>query len=502
MTVDKKITLVPVILCGGSGTRLWPLSRQDYPKQFLKLTGEHSLFQQTLLRLISLKNHINIDLKSPIIVANEAHRFLVLDQLHNISHCADIILEPSAKNTAPSLTLAALHAEEKYENAVLVVLPADHTIGSEEEFSEVLMRAATAVISQNISIATLGVTPTYPETGYGYIQCRTDGLSVDFKPVINFFEKPDMVLAQQYFEQKCFYWNSGIFIMTSNTWLQSIKTFASEISTTVQSAWDGKTLDNPFIRPNSDAFESVPSDSIDYAVIEHCMDGGYKLGMFELTTAWSDLGTWQSVRDYYKSNKNHNTDQLHQSPQADVDNNVTVGDVILKSVQNCYVNGDKRLVCLIGTEDLIVIDTDDAILIAHQSQSQAVKMVVDELSQSNRKEISKHRKVYRPWGWYDSIDEADRFKVKRICVNPKASLSLQKHHHRTEHWVVVKGTAEVTCGDKTILLSENQSTYIPLGVVHRLSNPGSIPLEIIEIQSGSYLEEDDIVRLEDDYGRE
>lgn len=487
----KKITIVPVILCGGSGTRLWPLSRQEYPKQFLKLMGEYSLFQQTLLRLKPLQSHADIDVKPAIVVANEGHRFLVLDQLHKINYAADIILEPLAKNTAPSLTLAALHAQEKYEDVVLIVLPADHTISDEIDFCDVLIKASTAVNYQKISIATLGVIPSYPETGYGYIRCRSDKhkQAIECKVVIHFFEKPDALLAQQYFEQEDTYWNSGIFIIESNTWLAAITDFASEIAQTVKQSWADKTLDVPFIRPNAIEFEQVPSNSIDYAVIEHCIVGGYKLGMFELNTEWSDLGTWQSVSDY------------QGSQQSSIDDNVFIGDVIHHESQRCYVNASKRLISMIGVEDLIVVDTDDALLIAHKSHNQDVKNVVNQLEKSNRAEVSHHRKVYRPWGWYDSIDECERFKVKRICVNPKASLSLQKHHHRTEHWVVVKGTAEVTCGDKMMLLGENQSTYIPLGVVHRLTNPGNIPLEIIEIQSGSYLEEDDIVRLDDDYGR-
>lgn len=496
----KPITIVPVILCGGSGTRLWPLSRQDYPKQFLKLMGEYSLFQQTLLRLAPLYKQADIDLKPAIVVANEAHRFLVLDQLHKINYNADIILEPSAKNTAPSLTLAALQAQEKYANALLIVLPADHSISDKKTFCEILIKASKAVTQHQLSMATLGVQPTYAETGYGYIQCTTAPSNIDFRPVINFFEKPDALLAQYYFEQAEFYWNSGIFIIESNTWLQAINTFANEIAQTVAQSWDSKTLDNPFIRPNATEFEHVPSDSIDYAVIEPCTADGYPLGMFELTTAWSDLGTWQSVSDYQGSQQASTDNNLLGNTIAD--GNVFIGDVVHYASERCYVNGSDRLVTLLGVEDLMVVDTDDAILIAHKSHSQAVKNIVKQLEDANRTEVSRHRKVYRPWGWYDSIDEAERFKVKRICVNPKASLSLQKHHHRTEHWVVVKGTAEVTCGDKTMLLSENQSTYIPLGVVHRLSNPGSIPLEIIEIQSGSYLEEDDIVRLEDNYGRE
>lgn len=489
---EKKATtvIVPVILCGGSGTRLWPLSRNNYPKQFLKLTNEHSLFQQTLLRLKFL-NKISMSVQAPIIVTNEAHRFLVLDQLHQIDHYATIILEPVAKNTAPSLTLAALKANELYDNPLLIVLPADHAISDDQDFCKTLATAVSAVNADDIEIATLGVTPTYAETGYGYIECQTDSLESSYHKIIRFVEKPDLELAQQYIAQSNFYWNSGVFIVRSQFWLTAIEEFDNDIYAGVASAWDYKKLDTPFIRPNAGLFAAVSNNSIDYAVIEPCTNtqSRYQLGMFELTTAWSDLGTWQAVSDYQKMDN------------GDTDNNVWLGDVIGINTSNCYVHAEQRLVSLLGVDDLIVVDTDDALLIARKSHSQDVKKIVNQLNEDKRVEANTHRKVYRPWGWYQSIDECERFKVKRICVQPKASLSLQKHHHRAEHWVVVKGTAEVLCDDQTMLLSENQSTYIPLGAVHRLSNPGSIPLEMIEVQSGSYLEEDDIIRLEDNYGR-
>ena len=489
---EKKATtvIVPVILCGGSGTRLWPLSRNNYPKQFLKLTNEHSLFQQTLLRLKFL-NKISMIVQAPIIVTNEAHRFLVLDQLHQIDHYATIILEPVAKNTAPSLTLAALKANELYDNPLLIVLPADHAISDDQDFCKTLATAVSAVNADDIEIATLGVTPTYAETGYGYIECQTDSLESSYHKIIRFVEKPDLELAQQYIAQSNFYWNSGVFIVRSQFWLTAIEEFDNDIYAGVASAWDYKKLDTPFIRPNAGLFAAVSNNSIDYAVIEPCTNtqSRYQLGMFELTTAWSDLGTWQAVSDYQKMDN------------GDTDNNVWLGDVIGINTSNCYVHAEQRLVSLLGVDDLIVVDTDDALLIARKSHSQDVKKIVNQLNEDKRVEANTHRKVYRPWGWYQSIDECERFKVKRICVQPKASLSLQKHHHRAEHWVVVKGTAEVLCDDQTMLLSENQSTYIPLGAVHRLSNPGSIPLEMIEVQSGSYLEEDDIIRLEDNYGR-
>ena len=490
MNKEDKTVIVPVILCGGSGTRLWPLSRKDYPKQFLQLMGEYSLFQQTLLRLTSLNNYAHIDLKPAIIVANEAHRFLVLDQLHKIDQSADIILEPIGKNTAPSLTLAALHVKALYANAVMIVLPADHAINDDEDFCKTLSNAVEAVANSHIAIVTLGVKPTYAETGYGYIECQTDSTKSGYHQVLRFVEKPDLQRAQQYIEQSNFYWNSGVFITKSQFWLTAMEKFDSDIFEGVASAWHNKKLDTPFIRPNADLFVAIPSNSIDYAVVEPCTlstESSYKLGMFELTTGWSDLGTWQAVNDYQKV--------------GNIDDNVWIGDVIGIDTSNCYVHTEQRLVTLLGIKDLIVVDTDDALLVAHKSHSQDVKKIVNRLNDDKRVEANTHRRVYRPWGWYQSIDEAERFKVKRICVNPKASLSLQKHHHRTEHWVVVKGTAQVLCDDQTMLLGENQSTYIPLGAVHRLSNPGNIPLEMIEVQSGSYLEEDDIIRLEDNYGR-
>lgn len=492
MSYNKnKTVIVPIILCGGSGTRLWPLSRESYPKQFLKLTGEHSLFQQTILRLGFL-NQNNLRLEKPIIVTNEAHRFLVLDQLHQIDHTGQIILEPTGKNTAPSLTLAALHVSALYENVVMVVLPADHAINDDTDFCMTLADGITAVADNDIAIATLGVKPTYPETGYGYIKCKNNNTQFSYRKVAKFVEKPNLSVAQDYIVQSNFYWNSGIFIIKDQFWLTAIEKFDNSIFKGVTAAWDNKKLDTPFIRPNADLFKAVPSNSIDYAVIEPCttdVENDYELGMFELSTGWSDLGTWQAVSDYQKIDN------------ADTDDNVWLGDVLGIDTTNCYVHAEQRLVSLLGLKDLIIVDTDDALLIAHKSHSQEVKEIVNRLKEDKRVEINTHQKVYRPWGWYQSIDECERFKVKRICVQPKASLSLQKHYHRAEHWVVVKGTAQVLCDDKTMLLSENQSTYIPLGAVHRLSNPGNIPLEMIEVQSGSYLEEDDIVRLDDDYGR-
>lgn len=485
-----KVVIVPIILCGGSGTRLWPLSRDSYPKQFLKLTGESSLFQQTILRLDFLSKS-DLAVGKPVVVTNEAHRFLVLDQLHQIERTAEIILEPVGKNTAPSLTLASLYVEALYDrdDIIMITLPADHAIHCDKTYCQTLIAAVDSIASNKASITTLGLKPTYAETGYGYIECQSSDLTSGYHSVLRFIEKPNIHRAREYVKEQNFYWNSGIFVVKSQLWLTMIEEFDKDIYANVCAAWNNKKVDIPFIRPKAEQFEALPSNSIDYAVIEPCIHHGYELGMFELATGWSDLGTWQAVSDYQKLS------------HADIDDNVWQGDVLGIDATNCYVHAEQRLVSLLGVEDLIVVDTDDALLVAHKSYSQKVKDVVLQLNKNKRKEANTHQRVHRPWGWYHSIDESERFKVKRICVKPKASLSLQKHHHRAEHWVVVKGTAQVLCDDKTMLLTENQSTYIPLGAVHRLSNPGNIPLEMIEVQSGSYLEEDDIIRVEDSYGR-
>lgn len=484
------LPIVPVILCGGSGTRLWPLSRESYPKQFLPLVGEQTLFQQTLLRLDGLEQSLATKVSDSLIVTNEAHRFLVLDQLHEIQKNAEIILEPCGKNTAPSLTLAALQVVEKHENAILVVLPADQVITDNTAFNQVLQQAIKIVQQTSNTIATLGIKPTKPETGYGYIQCDsqllTNETAGDSHRVMQFIEKPDLTTAEHYLAAGNYYWNAGIFVIKASTWLVALQQFAPAILNSTQQAWSHKQFDKPFIRPCQQAFDSIPSESIDYAVIEHCPTDDIHLQMIKLEAGWSDLGSWQAVSE---------------QNSVDTMGNYKAGDVLMQHSQNCFVQADGRLVALVGVSDLIIVETADAVLIADKQQTQAVKNIVNQLHDAQRAELTTHRKVYRPWGWYDSIDEAERFKVKRICVKPKASLSLQKHHHRAEHWVVVKGTAEVTCGDKIMLLTENQSTYIPLGETHRLANPGNIPLEIIEIQSGGYLGEDDIVRLDDVYGR-
>lgn len=465
--------IIPVILAGGLGTRLWPLSRESYPKQFLNLVDEQfSLFQQTLLRVQSIKN-----IGLPIVVGNEQHRFVILDQLHAIKQNASIVLEPSTKNTAPSLTLASLCALEEYSDAILLVLPADHLIMDNQAFVKALNIAICQTQQNPNIIAILGIVPTKAEIGYGYIHYVNN--DNDFYQVRQFAEKPNLQTAEEYLQQGDYLWNSGVFVLKASTWLNAIDNYASKMGEQCRQAWDSKSYDMPFIRPDKTIFEQIVGNSIDYAVMEHCPDDKIGVQVVLLNAGWNDLGSWQAMSEQYQSsNSNH----------------------IMIDSFDCQIWGDK-LVALVGVKDLMVVDTPDALLVVDKSSSQQVKEVVEQLKANNATEHLIHRKVHRPWGWYDSIEQAQRFKVKRICVKPKASLSLQKHYHRAEHWIVVKGTAEVQCGEKTMILTENQSTYIPLGEIHRLSNLGQIPLEIIEIQTGSYLEEDDIVRFADDYGR-
>lgn len=472
----------PVILCGGSGARLWPLSRSGFPKQFLCLTGKESLFQEATKRLICLSGE-GVNICSPFIVTNEEHRFLVLEQLREIGvEPGAALLEPVARNTAPALTLAALAAIENGDDPVLVVTPADQTVADAGAFNGAMHDAICDAAEGAIVI--LGVTPDRPETGYGYIQTAvgpTPTLVVE-----RFVEKPDEATARHYLAEGGYYWNAGMFVLRASIWLEAIERFSPEIAATVRAAWAQRSSDAVFIRPSAAEFAAIPSNSVDYAVMERCPGSGFPIRMAPLDAGWSDLGAWDTVWGV-----------LPKDPHG----NAHVGDVLNTDCSNTLVHATSRLVALVGVQNLVVVETPDAVLVSDRSRSQDVKRIVNALQQQKREEHTLHRKVHRPWGWYDSIDDGHRFKVKRIQVNPNASLSLQKHHHRAEHWVVVKGTAEITCGDNTILLSENQSTYIPLGEVHRLANPGTIPLEIIEVQSGSYLGEDDIVRFEDNYGR-
>lgn len=501
------IPVIPVILCGGSGTRLWPLSRSGFPKQFLVLSGDDSaksLFQQAVERLNTLatgNTQTSIAIGKTLIVTNEEHRFLVTDQLRELPQVkATLLLEPIGRNTAPALTLAALYASEQgaesnatASDPILVITPADQTIQNGAAFTKALQDCVNVVAADKSkkTIAILGITPTAPETGYGYIRKGgVQGTHSEFT-VEQFAEKPDAKTAQSYLDNGHYFWNSGMFVLHASTWLAALKEFRLDIFGATETAWVARSIDQSgdaeFIRPDKEVFQSIPSESIDYAVIEKCPNSSkFFIKMVELNAGWNDLGAWDAV---------------WQVGKKDSQGNVTSGDTLLANTNNSLVHASSRLVGTVGISNLVIIETADAVLVADRSNSQDVKSIVNQLEQQQREEKNLHRKVARPWGWYDSVDEGERFKVKRIQVKPGASLSLQMHHHRAEHWIVVKGTAEITNGEKVIMLTENQSTYIPQGQTHRLANPGKTALEIIEVQSGGYLGEDDIVRFEDNYGR-
>ena len=478
--------VLPVIMAGGSGTRLWPLSRAGYPKQFLVLSGQQSLFQQAVARLQDLADE-TLAVQRPLVVGNEEHRFLVLDQLDAIkAPPAAVILEPAGRNTAPAVTLAALQAREAEgadADAALVVTPADQTVTRPQAFTAAMRRAVAVAASGGIAI--LGVVPDRPETGYGYIrsQAAADGGEAI---VERFVEKPDLETAERYLADGHYAWNAGMFVMRASTWMAALERFRPDIAAACEKAWAARSTDAAFVRPGKAEFEAVPAESVDYAVMERCPGSGIDIRMVALDAGWNDLGAWEAV---------------WQVAERDGEGNATSGDAIVTDSRNTLVHATSRLVAAVGLKDVVVVETPDAVLVADRARSQDVKKIVGQLGREQRGEHALHRKVHRPWGWYDSIDHGPRHQVKRILVKPGASLSLQMHHHRAEHWIVVCGTAEVTVGEKVMLLTENQSTYIPLGQVHRLANPGKVPLEIIEVQSGSYLGEDDIVRYEDTYGR-
>ena len=483
----------PVVLSGGSGTRLWPLSREKYPKQLLPLIGDDSLLQATVRRTEGIAG---ADLAPPMVVCNEEYRFVIAEQLRLMGKPGSIVLEPVGRNTAPALTLAALAATRDRADPVLLVMPADHVIVDTAEFRAVVGQGA-ALADQGL-VVTFGITPDAPETGYGYIQAGESLAATDGKArlIARFVEKPDLETACSYLEQGSYLWNSGIFMMRASVWLAAIGGCRADILAACNTAWEAGKRDGEFLRVGKDAFGACPSDSIDYAVMERITAGSRGGGpaanqlpvgvVLALQAGWSDVGAW---------------DALWQVLPKDASGNVVQGDVMLHDCHDTLALSEGRLIACVGVSDLVVVETADAILVAHKDRTQDVKKIVDQLKQATRSEGQIHRKVFRPWGWYDSVDNGARFQVKRIVVKPGGTLSLQMHHHRAEHWIVVSGTAKVTRAEETYLVSENESTFIPLGTTHRLENPGRVPLEMIEVQSGSYLGEDDIVRFEDVYGR-
>ncbi len=475
--------LLPVILSGGSGTRLWPLSREKYPKQLLPLVGEDSMLQATLRRTDGLDG-----IDEPLIVCNEEHRFAVAEQMRLLGKHGQIVLEPFGRNTAPALTLAALAASDSGKDPILLVMPADHVIQNVEAFQKAVKQAIT--LAEKGYAVTFGITPDCPETGYGYIEQGAPLPNAEGSfSIARFVEKPNLETAQTYLDAGNYLWNSGIFVLRVSVWLNALNNCRPDILTACQSALQSKGSDGDFLRIDKQAFAECPSDSIDYAVMEKLAAGGTDLppgAVIPLAAGWSDVGAWDSLWKVL--------------PKCSEGNSLS-GDVICEGTTNTLVVAGSRLVACVGVSNLIVVETDDAVLIAHHDATQDVKKIVDRLKADGRTVTQWHRKVHRPWGWYDGVDTGERFQVKRIMVKPGASLSLQMHHHRAEHWIVVCGTARVTRGEDCFLVSENQSTYIPLGTRHRLENPGLVPLEIVEVQSGSYLGEDDIVRFEDTYGR-
>jgi mannose-1-phosphate guanylyltransferase/mannose-6-phosphate isomerase len=468
-------TLIPVILSGGAGTRLWPLSREMYPKQLLALTGERTMLQETALRLAGIAGA-----GEPIVVCNEAHRFTVAEQLRTVAiRPCGILLEPIGRNTAPAVALAALKAMSIDPQATLIVAPADHVIRDARRFQQAAEVAAG--LAGNGKLVTFGIVAHAPETGYGYIR-RGEGEGPSY-PVAQFIEKPPLDVAQQFVASGDYFWNSGMFVFKAGRYLEELAAFAPDILDASKAAFEAAKTDLDFMRIDKAAFEKCRSDSIDYAVMEKTRDAV----VLPLDAGWSDVGSWSSLCD---------------ALPADEEGNVLQGDVLVHDTHDCYVHSTSRLVAAVGMDDHIIVETKDAILVAPKDRVGDVKDLVAKMKKSGRSESSLHREVFRPWGSYDSLDNGDRFQVKRLSVKPGGVLSLQMHHHRAEHWIVVQGTARVTCNDKTFLLSENESTFIPVGATHRIENPGKMALHIVEVQSGSYLGEDDIVRFADNYGRQ
>ncbi|GAA5219225.1 mannose-1-phosphate guanylyltransferase/mannose-6-phosphate isomerase [Corallincola platygyrae] len=471
--------LVPVIMAGGSGTRLWPLSRALYPKQFLPLTGSCTMLQETISRLGQLNT------AEPVTICNEEHRFIVAEQLRTLDNLGTIVLEPLGRNTAPAIALAANITAHRNGDAdlLLLVLAADHVIQDEAAFTAAVEKAIP--LAEQGKLVTFGIVPKSAHTGYGYIK-RGDNVDAGYN-VSQFVEKPDAGTAQQYLDSGKYYWNSGMFLFKASRYLDELKTHRPDIAGACEASLKHTEKDLDFVRVDKAEFLKCPEDSIDYAVMEKTSDAV----VVPLDAGWNDIGSWSA---------------LWEVDEKDENGNASRGDVILYDSKNCLVHGSseqegQRLIATVGLEDIVIVDTKDAVLVAHKDKVQDVKKIVEQLKDDGRSEFQIHREVYRPWGKYDSVDNGERYQVKRITVKPGAKLSVQMHHHRAEHWIVVSGTAKVTNGDKTFLVTENESTYIPVGVVHALENPGKVPLELIEVQSGSYLGEDDIVRFEDLYGR-
>lgn len=471
-----KPSIYPVILCGGAGTRLWPMSRRLLPKQFLPLVSERSMLQETALRVAGMPG-----VAPPVVVSNEEHRFLVAEQLRELNGRPAVqILEPAGRNTAPAVAAAALHISAVDPDAVMLVLPADHLISNELAFRDAVTHAAT--LAAKGWLMTFGIAPASPATGYGYIEQGEVIAGTSAFKVARFVEKPDEAQARSFLAGGRHYWNSGIFAFAAGAFLDALRRHRADILEAVTASWSGRTHDMDFVRLGAEAFAACPADSIDYAVMEKTD----RAGTVPVDMGWSDVGSWST---------------LWEVTEKDAQGNVLRGDVHAVASKNCYIRAEKRMVSVLGLEDAVIVETDDAVLVAHRSCVQQVKDVVGHLDRAKRQEHLSHKRVYRPWGYYECVDAGNRYQVKRLMVKPQHALSLQMHHHRAEHWVVVCGTARVTRGDDVQLVSENQSTYIPIGTKHRLENPGKVPLFLVEVQSGGYLGEDDIVRFEDAYHR-